>query len=173
MVWSLIGCALSCLFLLLDLVLHLWTLFFDFLSLGKQFLLFFLPGLFCDLYLLNFSFNVLRHIRRITLNTQLGAKGCILDFKLLLFVSEGLHLLSELLVVLLREFSGLLELLILLLVLCEHTNKLFLLLNLHLSLCFVGLHLFLELFSLTIYLRSQGFLNVRLFTTLLTQLSSH
>ena len=62
--------------------------------------------------------------------------------------------------VLLRELSGLLELLILGLVLSKHADKLFLLFDLHLGLCFVGLHLFLEFFSLAIYLRSQSLLNI-------------
>ena len=136
-------------------------------------MLFFLPGLFRGLYLFDLCLNVLRHIRWIALNTQLSAEGGILDLKLLLLVPEGLHLLCELLVVLLRELSGLLELLILGLVLCKHADKLFLLFNLHLGLCFVGLHLFLEFFGLAIYLRSKGFLDVCLFPTLLTQLRSH
>ena len=75
--------------------------------------------------------------------------------------------------VLLRELSGLLELLILGLVLGEHADKLFLLFDLHLGLRFVGFHLFLEFFRLTIYLSSQSFLDVRLFATLLTQLRRH
>ena len=75
--------------------------------------------------------------------------------------------------VLLRELSGLLELLILGLVLSEHADKLLLFFNLHLGLRFVGFHLFLEFFRLTIYLSSQSFLDVRLFTSLLTQLRRH
>ena len=136
-------------------------------------MLFFLPGLFHGLYLFDLRLDVLRHILWLTLNTQFGAEGGILDFKLLLFVPEGLHLLRELLVVLLGELGGLLELLILGLVLREHANKLLLLFGLHFCLGLVRLDLLLEFLGLTVYLSGQGVLNIRLLPVLLAQLRSH
>ena len=97
----------------------------------------------------------------------------MLSLELLLFLCKIPHFLGELLMILLRGFCCLLELLVLSLVLLKDSDELLLFLNLDLGLLFVGFDLLLQLFSLVIDLRSQRVFDVRLLAILLTELGAH
>lgn len=140
---------------------------------GEKFCLFSLPALLELTCFSHFTLNAVRDGLRIAQDVQLGAEPAVITLQLLLAVTQRLHLLRKLLVILFAELSGLLELLVLRLVLFEDLEKLLLFFDFHLGLLLVCLDLLFELFSLSVNLCRQRVLNTTLLAVLLTQLLSH